>query len=158
MIPIATCRLCGGSDLVTVLDLGEQVLTGVFPATLEEDVSRGPLELLWCSACTLLQLAHSYEPTEMYGDRYGYRSALNRSMRVHLSRKARRLEALVGLDPGDVVLDIGSNDGTLLRAYTTTSLRRVGIDPTAARFAEYYPPDARIIPDLLLRGDVPRGK
>ena len=146
MTPVATCRLCGGSDLVTVLDLGEQVLTGVFPATLEEDVSRGPLELLWCSACTLLQLAHSYEPTEMYGDRYGYRSALNHSMRVHLSRKARRLEALVGLGPGDVVLDIGSNDGTLLGAYTTTSIRRVGIDPTAARFAEYYPPDARIIP------------
>ena len=146
MTPVAACRLCGGSDLVTVLDLGEQALTGVFPHSLEEDVSRGPLELLWCSTCTLLQLAHSYEPTEMYGDTYGYRSGLNQSMRVHLSRKARRLEALVGLSPGHVVLDIGSNDGTLLSAYTTSALRRVGIDPTAARFADYYPPDARIVP------------
>ena len=47
---------------------------------------------------------------------------------------------------GHVVLDIGSNDGTLLSAYTTSALRRVGIDPTAARFADYYPPDARIVP------------
>jgi hypothetical protein len=145
-IPIAGCRICGAPDLVTVLDLGNQALTGVFPASVEERVSTGPLVLVWCGSCTLLQLAHSYEPTEMYGENYGYRSGLNRSMQVHLSRKARRLEESVGLAPGDVVLDIGSNDGTLLAAYTTTPLRRVGIDPTAARFAEYYPSDARIVP------------
>ena len=148
VVPLAACRLCGSSDLVTVLDLGEQALTGVFPASVLEQVSRGPLELVWCSSCTLLQLAHGYEPTEMYGDNYGYRSGLNRSMQIHLSRKATRLEALVELAPGDVVLDIGSNDGTLLGAYTTTRLRRIGIDPTAARFAEYYPSDAVIVADF----------
>jgi hypothetical protein len=145
---LTSCRLCGSTDLLTVLDLGEQALTGVFPASAKEQVSKGPLELVWCSSCTLLQLAHSYEPAEMYGDNYGYRSGLNRSMVLHLARKARGLEALVGLNPGDVVLDVGSNDGTLLGAYATNPVRRIGIDPTAARFADYYPPDAQIVADF----------
>jgi SAM-dependent methyltransferase len=145
---LTSCRLCRSPDLVTVLDLGAQALTGVFPASVDEHVSEGPLELVWCSACTLLQLAHSFEPTEMYGDNYGYRSGLNRSMMRHLERKARALESLVALAPGDVVLDIGSNDGTLLGAYETTPLRAIGIDPTAARFAEYYPPGTEIVPDF----------
>jgi hypothetical protein len=84
----------------------------------------------------------------MYGDNYGYRSGLNRSMSNHLARKAGGLEALVGLAPGDVVLDIGSNDGTLLGAYATSRVQRIGIDPTAARFAAYYPPDAKIVADF----------
>ncbi len=142
------CRLCGGRELVTVLELGEQALTGVFPASTAEPVATGPLELVWCSSCTLLQLAHSHEPAEMYGDNYGYRSGLNQTMVQHLSRKVSGLEALVDLRPGDVVLDIGSNDGTLLASYETPRLRRIGIDPTATRFAAYYPADAEVIPDF----------
>jgi hypothetical protein len=146
--PIASCRLCDSSDLVIVLDLGRQALTGVFPTAEEEGVTAGPLELVWCRACTLLQLAHSYEPTEMYGDNYGYRSGLNRSMVQHLARKARGLEELVGLAEGDVVLDIGSNDGTLLGSYTTRAIQRIGIDPTAERFAAFYPDGVEIVPDF----------
>ena len=142
------CRLCGGSELVTVLQLGEQALTGVFPGSAEEPVVSGPLELVWCSSCTLLQLAHSYDPLEMYGDNYGYRSGLNRAMVEHLGRKVAGLEALVGLRPGDVVLDIGSNDGTLLGSYETPGLRRIGIDPTATRFASFYPPETEVVPDF----------
>jgi SAM-dependent methyltransferase len=145
---VTACRLCGSSELVQVLDLGEQALTGVFPASAEEHVPKGPLELVWCRSCTLVQLAHSFEPTELYGDNYGYRSGLNASMVDHLAREARGLEALVKLAPGDVVLDIGSNDGTLLRSYTVGGIRRVGIDPTAAKFADYYPEDAVIVADF----------
>jgi hypothetical protein len=133
---------------VTVLDLGEQTLTGVFPASSDEPVGRGPLKLVWCTSCTLLQLAHGYEPTELYGDNYGYRSGLNHSMVRHLARKAHGLEKVVGLSPGDLVLDIGSNDGTLLGAYATAPIRRIGIDPTAARFADSYPTDAEQVPDF----------
>jgi C-methyltransferase C-terminal domain/Putative zinc binding domain/Methyltransferase domain len=138
---VEACRLCGSTDLVTVLDLGEQALTGVFPASAEEYVPTAPLELVWCRSCTLLQLAHSFDPAELYGENYGYRSGLNASMVQHLAREARGLEAFVGLSSGDVVLDIGSNDGTLLGCYTTPGLRRIGIDPTVAKFAEFYPPD-----------------
>ena len=133
---------------MTVLDLGEQALTGVFPRAADEPITRGPLELVWCGSCTLLQLAHSYEPTEIYGDNYGYRSGLNASMSRHLARKARGLEALVDLQPNDVVLDIGSNDGTLLTGYSTTPLQRIGMDPTAGRFSSYYPPDAKVVADF----------
>jgi hypothetical protein len=144
--PLASCRLCGSSDLVTVLDLGDQALTGVFPRSADEQVTAGPLELVWCRTCTLLQLAHSYEPTEMYGDNYGYRSGLNRSMVQHLARKAGGLEELVSLAPGDVVLDIGSNDGTLLGSYSTSPIQLIGIDPTAERFASFYPDGVEIVP------------
>ena len=145
---IEACRLCGGPELVSVLTLGQQALTGVFPGSAEEPVDTGPLELVWCPSCTLLQLAHSHDPHEMYGDNYGYRSGLNSTMVHHLSRKASGLEALVGLEPGEVVLDIGSNDGTLLASYETPRLRRIGIDPTATRFASSYPPDAEVVADF----------
>jgi cyclopropane fatty-acyl-phospholipid synthase-like methyltransferase len=133
---------------VVVLDLGEQALTGFFPRSVDEVVPTAPLQLAWCSACTLLQLAHSFDPGELYGENYGYRSGLNASMVEHLARKARGLETMVGLTPGDVVLDIGSNDGTLLARYATERLRRIGIDPTAAKFAEFYPEDALVAADF----------
>jgi hypothetical protein len=145
---IASCRLCRSNALVSVLELGDHALTGVFPQSKTEPVITGPLELLWCSSCTLLQLAHTYAPTAMYGEGYGYRSGLNSSMVEHLARKARGLEVLAGLAPADVVLDIGSNDGTLLGSYTTPSLHRIGIDPTASRFAEYYASDVSLVADF----------
>jgi hypothetical protein len=148
VIPLTTCRLCGASEFVSVLNLGEHALTGVFPASTDELISKGPLELVWCQACTLLQLAHSYDPGEMYGDNYGYRSGLNRSMSEHLARKAHGLEELVRLSPGDVVLDIGSNDGTLLKSYSPERIRLIGIDPTAAKFAEFYPIGAEVVPEF----------
>jgi len=143
---LAACRLCRSEALIGVLDLGDHALTGVFPRSVEEDVTVGPLRLVWCRDCTLVQLAHSYDPEEMYGGQYGYRSGLNLSMSRHLARKAEGLEQLVGLVAGDVVLDVGSNDGTLLGSYRTAGVGLVGIDPTAARFAGHYPEHAQAIP------------
>jgi hypothetical protein len=146
--PLTECRLCGSDALLSVLDLGDHALTGVFPESRDAEVTKGPLELFWCRNCTLLQLAVSYDPNEMYGDNYGYRSGLNRSMVEHLSRKARGLETLVDLRRRDTVLDIGSNDGTLLGSYATRDLRLVGIDPAADRFAEFYPEGATRVADF----------
>src|SRR5262249_10019465 len=97
---------------------------------------------------SLLQLAHSYAASEMYGENYGYRSGLNKSMVDHLTRKIRHLSRAADLKPGDTVLDIGSNDCTSLKAYQTASLRRIGMDPTGAKFRSYYPDDVRLIPDF----------
>jgi hypothetical protein len=145
---IKTCRAGGGDDLVSVLNLGVQELTGVFPKALNEPVTSGPLELVWAPKSGLLQLAHSFDAGEMYGDNYGYRSGLNQSMVDHLTRKIRNLEIYVDLKPGDVVLDIGSNDATSLKSYTTSSLRRIGIDPTGNKFREFYPDDIALVPDF----------
>lgn len=141
---VEACRISGSRHLVTVLDLGTQALTGVFPRGREQAVTQGPLQLAWCPDSGLLQLRHSYSLSEMYGDNYGYRSGLNASMVAHLSAKVRGLERRYAPGAGDCVLDIGSNDGTLLSAYATGGLRRVGMDPTAAKFREYYPRDVEV--------------
>jgi hypothetical protein len=120
----------------------------VFPRSETENVTTGPLRLVWCPESKLLQLAHSYDLGEMYGDNYGYRSGLNQSMVRHLTQKVRELERIVDLKPGDTVLDIGSNDATSLKAYNVPGLRRVGIDPTAAKFRQYYPDDVALVPDF----------
>ena len=146
---ISRCRVSGSSHLVPVLNLGNQALTGVFPRSKGEPVTAGPLELVWCPDSGLLQLNHSYNPTEIYGDNYGYRSGLNQSMVRHLEAKARRLQAMVTLNRGDVVLDIGSNDATLLKAYLGEGIERVGIDPTGAKFARFYTGGIQLVPDFL---------
>lgn len=145
---IDTCRISKSSHLMSVLNLGIQTLTGVFPKSQEDKITRGPLELVWCPDSGLLQLRHSYQPSEMYGDNYGYRSGLNQSMVKHLTEKAHYLEQLVTLNPGDVVLDIGSNDATTLKAYSTLGIERIGIDPTGAKFAQFYTDGVKLIPDF----------
>jgi hypothetical protein len=145
---IDACRISGSKNLVSVLNLGFQALTGVFPKTADQKVTEGPLELVWCPDSGLLQLKHSYEPSEMYGDNYGYRSGLNQSMVSHLTDKVAYLERLVSLKTGDVVVDIGSNDCTTLKAYQTKDIRRIGIDPTGKKFLQYYPTEVTLVPDF----------
>ena len=142
------CRVSGSKNLIPVLDLGEQALTGVFPRAPGAAITSGPLRLDWCPDSGLLQLSHSYDLGEMYGDTYGYRSGLNASMVAHLGQKIRELERLADLKPGDTVLDIGANDGTSLKAYTMSSLHRIGIDPSGAKFRAFYPDDITLIPDF----------
>lgn len=145
---IDQCRVGASPNLVSVLNLGHQALTGVFPKRIDEQITTGPLELVWCPDSGLLQLAHSYDAKEMYGENYGYRSGLNQSMVAHLTDKVAYLERLVPLRDGDVILDIGANDATTLKAYQSKNLRRIGIDPTGAKFKQYYTNDISLVPDF----------
>lgn len=145
---IERCRISGSRDLVSVLSLGHQQLTGVFPKSREDSITSGPLELVWCPQSGLLQLAHSYDAQEMYGENYGYRSGLNQSMVDHLTRKIEHLSRRADLKPGETVLDIGSNDCTSLKAYPVRELRRIGIDPTGRKFIEHYPDDVKLVADF----------
>jgi hypothetical protein len=151
---ITQCRICGNTELVSVLHLGEQYLTGVFPRSPGERVTCGPLELVKCmgkdaETCGLLQLRQSYDLHEMYGQNYGYRSGLNSSMVTHLQEIVMKILGIVPLAAGDIVLDIGSNDSTLLRGYPLVPrLKPVGMDPTGIKFKEYYPPHVRLVPDF----------
>jgi len=141
---IKKCRICGNKNLVEILNLGEQALTGVFPKKNEE-VESGPLEIVKCfseetaSSCGLVQLKHDYKMEKLYGDSYGYRSGLNKSMIEHLADIVRAIEKRVPLRDGDLVIDIASNDGTLLGCYQNKALDLWGIDPTAKKFQAYYP-------------------
>jgi hypothetical protein len=144
---ITKCRISESSNLITVLSLGEQYLTGVFPKTIDEKITKGPLDLVWCPDSGLLQMKQSYSLDEMYGDNYGYRSGLNASMVRHLQQKIRTLERLVKLSDDDLVIDIGSNDATSLKSYTGQH-KKVGIDPTGNKFKEYYNDEIVLIPDF----------
>lgn len=144
---ITRCRISGSKNLITVLSLGEQSLTGVFPKSPADKVTKGPLDLVWCPDSGLLQMKQSYDLGEMYGDNYGYRSGLNSSMVQHLAHKINFLEKLVRPTEKDIVVDIGSNDATSLKAYSTPC-RKVGIDPTGKKFIEYYPKEISLLPDF----------
>lgn len=149
---IEKCMICGNTHLECVLDLGEQMLTGVFPREKNAKVTTGPLRLVKCmggdEACGLLQMEHSYDLGEMYGESYGYRSGLNASMVAHLNNKVTKILGLVTLKDGDLVVDIGSNDSTTLQAYPAKGPVLVGIDPTGIKFHNYYPPHIQLIPDF----------
>jgi hypothetical protein len=143
---ITKCRISSSTHLVPMLSLGSQALTGVFPKSIDAPLSQGPLDLVWCPDSGLLQMKQSYPPAEMYGANYGYRSGLNGSMVRHLQAKVAGLERLGNVCGDDLVIDIGSNDATLLKAYTATK-KRVGIDPTGNKFADHYG-DIELIPDF----------
>jgi hypothetical protein len=132
---LRSCRACGSSALTPVTDLGEQYLQGSFvkPGKASPPVRRIPLTVVRCDptrderACGLLQLSHSTPPEVLYAA-YWYRSGTNNTMRKHLASIATDAADLVQNDHARV-LDIGSNDGTLLRAYPDTYCR-IGIDPS----------------------------
>lgn len=150
---IKKCRICGNESLKSVLHLGEQYLSGVFPKSKEMNITAGPLEIVKCHSdkdnfCGLLQLRHSYDNNEMYGDNYGYRSGLNQSMVIHLHKKVEKIISLIDLAQGDMIIDIGSNDSTLLQGYPQNRYELVGIDPTGEKFKKYYLPSIKLIPDF----------
>jgi len=149
---INQCRICGNPKLIPIMSLGLQPLSGRFPLIEEEDPLTSPLELVKCDdsnhGCGLLQLKHTVDLNEMYGEDYGYRSGLNKTMTNHLINIARMAENIVKLNKEDVVLDIASSDATLLKAYKTQGLKKIGIDPTAEKFREYYTEDIKLIIDF----------
>ncbi|KRE57154.1 class I SAM-dependent methyltransferase [Phycicoccus sp. Soil748] len=134
------CRVCGNTALVPVMDFGSQAVAGAFPPIgTGRDAQRFPLELVRCdveadpSACGLVQLRHSLNGHLLY-DAYWYRSGINRTMTDNLHEIARQAAELVGgLSEGDLVIDVGCNDGTLLDGYRPLApggVTYLGVDPS----------------------------
>ena len=127
------CRVCGGS-LMEILSLGSHYLSE-FLLPGESDGIKAPLELVLCETCHLLQLKHTAPADAMYQN-YWYRSGVNQTMCQALADITEKAENLIDLTPGDSVLDIGCNDGTLLASYKREGIYRIGFDP-AENMAEY---------------------
>lgn len=138
---IESCRVCGNKDLISVLDLGDQYISGIFPKNISEDFYRGPLSLVKCDettgGCGHVQLKHTFDLPTMYGDEYGYRSGLNSSMVKHLQEKYKKITNFLTLKQRDLVIDIAGNDGTFL-GFFPANLKLVSIDPTSKKFSKYY--------------------
>jgi hypothetical protein len=145
------CRVCGNKDLVTVLDLGDQFLSGIFPKKIDLDMPRGPLKLVKCNeeegGCGHVQLEHTYDLPTMYGDNYGYRSGLNASMVKHLKEKAQKIQKDIKLESGDIVVDIAGNDGTFLGFFPETC-QLMSIDPTSEKFKGYFKTNVNYMADF----------
>jgi hypothetical protein len=138
---IEKCRICGNTHLDTVLDLGNQYLSGIFPKSIDTDMYRGPLKLVKCDettgGCGHVQLEHTFDLPTMYGQEYGYRSGLNSSMVNHLQQKYEKITNFIDLQEDDLVIDIAGNDGTFL-GFFPSDLKLVSIDPTSKKFSKYF--------------------
>lgn len=151
------CRICGNTDLRNIIDLGDQPLSCIFPKPTEEDPGSSPLELIVCSgenACGLVQLRHSADVNAMYGTTYGYRSSTSPAMREHLQKKVEENLRLANPSPGEIVLDIGCNDGTSLNFYGGRGLVRIGNDPSSEKFRDSFDPEIQVVYDFFSADNV----
>ncbi len=145
-----TCRICGSTALTKVIDLGEQYLQGSFykPGKEMPSMRKISTELVRCdptideNACGLLQMVTTVPPPILYSS-YWYRSGTNQTMRDHLKDIALDAAGLVGKEQARV-LDIGCNDGTLLKCYPETFMK-FGVDPSD--IAQELSSDIRVIQD-----------
>ncbi len=153
-----SCRICGSTQLAPVIDLGDQCIAGAFADPGGDDpVQRPvPLELVRCdmtadeNACGLIQTRHTVPGSILYRS-YWYRSGVNRTMTENLHGIAREAEDLAGLAAGDLVVDIGCNDGTLLDGYETEGIDHLGFDPSdVSRYA--VKKGYEVINDFFARG------
>ncbi|MBU1086389.1 MAG: class I SAM-dependent methyltransferase [Candidatus Omnitrophica bacterium] len=124
-----TCRLCGADKLQDIFSVGDQYVNDFVPKDKIGQGIKAPLDLVMCSKCTLLQLRHTAPQELLYSRHYWYRSGVTDTMRKALRNITEQVESMVELKSGDVVLDIGANDGTMLATYATEGIYRVGCEP-----------------------------
>ncbi len=124
-----TCRLCDCDKLHEVFSVGEQYINDFVPPERVGKGLKAPLDLVMCDRCLLLQLRHTAPQELLYARYYWYRSGVTDTMRRALRDITAEIESMVTLKPGDVVLDIGANDGTMLATYTAEGIYRVGCEP-----------------------------
>lgn len=141
---VTACRSCRDDNLTTVLDLGNLAVSDFLDPGQEPN--QAPLELVRCGGCGLVQLRHTVDRDRLYRH-YHYRSGVNETMIAALRDVVVSAQKVIALEPGDWVLDIGSNDGTLLDQYPPW-IKTVGFEPSdVARkdshhfvVPDYFPP------------------
>ncbi len=135
---IQKCRSCKKKNLKKLFSLGNIPLSGIFPKK-NEKVDTGNLTLVICKNCKLVQLDRNFSLKKMYGENYGYRTGLNKSMVNHMKQKSNFLKKFIGnKNKKNVILDIGSNDGTFLSFFKEKNFIKYGIDPTIKKFKKFY--------------------
>ena len=132
------CQICNSRDLELVLDLGHQPPcdTLLTKAELNEPEATYPLRMIRCRACGLVQIDHVIDGSKVYHRAYPYRSGITKELADHHHRLSTDLVRRFETPKDSLVIDIGSNDGTLLKGFKRQGMRVLGIEPTdVARFA-----------------------
>lgn len=145
-IKINKCRSCNHSKFEEIIDFGNMALSTSF-TTKYSKKNFVPMKLVFCKKCFLAQLFHNYEFKKIYNKNYGYRSGINKSMNMHLENIVNEAKKRVILNINDKVLDIASNDGTLLKKYKSKKIIKIGIDPTISKFKKFYEADILTLND-----------
>jgi hypothetical protein len=125
-----TCRVCEGTDLEPILSLGPTPLANAFLRSPDEFAAERsyPLDLYFCSGCSLLQLVDVVNPEVLFRH-YLYVTGTSSTMAAHNTAYARTLVDLLGLGPNDLVAEVASNDGSLLGCVRAHGVRTLGIEP-----------------------------
>ena len=111
------CKNCFYNKYDKLFSLGSLNYSGKFPKKKSINVPQNQINLVKCKKCHLVQLDRKFNPKYLYNLDYGYRSGINTTMKNHLSNISTKLSKLTNLNQNDHVLDIASNDGTLLNSY-----------------------------------------
>ena len=123
------CLLCGQRKLRNIFSLGNLYISNFVKKNKINQGLRAPLSLMYCYKCTLIQLSHIAPQELMYKKFYWYKSGINKTMRDELKDLYRATLKKIKLKKDDVILDIGANDGTLLKYYKRKGLITVGCEP-----------------------------
>lgn len=130
LIKITNCRICDSQKLFDVIDLGKQPIPNGFlkKETLNQTEKKYPLAVVFCENCSLMQLKYLVKPEVMF-DNYLYIPSASKTRLQHFKNIAEEVYGVAKLKPDSLVIDIGSNDGSLLVAFKNLGVKVLGIDP-----------------------------
>ncbi len=129
---ISKCQVCNSKKLHTILDLGHQPLCDslLTKEMLDQPEKTYPLRMIWCENCTLVQIDYCVSGEEVYHPDYPYRSGITKELAEYQESIASSLVKKYSLTSKDLVIDVGSNDGTLLKGFQKMDIRVLGVEPT----------------------------
>lgn len=137
--PVTSCQTCGSKDLESVIFLAYLPSVNIM-SPIEKPHDREdwfPAEMLRCPKCTLVQLGYTADPTLIFPPEYPYTSGTTRILRENFADLYQNANALIGLKPEHFIIDIGSNDGTLLKNFKEGGHKVLGVEPSlTAKLAE----------------------
>ena len=130
---IEKCQVCNSTKLHLVLDLGHQPLccSVVTKEKLNEPEVTYPLRMYWCEECSVVQLDYCVDNNILYPPQnYTYKTGITKELVEYLHNMSKSLVSKYNLKSDDLVVDIGSNDGTLLNGFKNSGVRVLGVEPT----------------------------
>lgn len=131
------CRNCKKNKFLKLFSLGSLSYTGKFPKNEKINIPKEEIKLIMCVKCNLVQISKNFNLSYMYNKDYGYRTGINQTMTLHVKELVKKINDICNLKKNDIVLDVASNDATLLNSYSS-KLIRIGVDPLINKYKKNY--------------------